>query len=73
MQNVDETIEIRILERIKTSGPNRKQQILGTPFYKECENICTGAVQQYYIERTEKIITIHNFIKPVKRRNTNRN
>lgn len=48
-------IEIKIPDRIKTSGPNKKQPILIIPFFKENKQVCAASTMQCYITRTECI------------------
>lgn len=48
-------IEIKIVDRIKTSGPYRSQPILIFPYFKEKPELCVASTIVYYIEFTKDI------------------
>ncbi|OXU18778.1 hypothetical protein TSAR_005755 [Trichomalopsis sarcophagae] len=48
-------IEIKIPDRIKTSGANRKQSCLVLPFYKKNRKICAASTLQHYLEKTKDL------------------
>ena len=51
----EESLEIKIPDRIKTSGINKKQPFLILPFYKGDQSICAASALECYLERTKKI------------------
>lgn len=51
----DKPIEIKIPDRIKTSGSNRKQPVLVLPYYNKNKKICAASTLMHYIERTQSI------------------
>lgn len=60
IKNIQEnqgTLEIRIPDRIKTSGPNRKQPILVIPFYTKDTKLCAASTLQCYLDRTKHLRT----------------
>ncbi|XP_046605016.1 uncharacterized protein LOC124297748 [Neodiprion virginianus] len=69
IQRVGNAFEIRIPDRIKTTGANRKQPLLIIPFYAEDEKLCSASALQNYLERTKtsrgsKIDLFLSFKKP---------
>ncbi|XP_071640433.1 uncharacterized protein [Temnothorax longispinosus] len=50
-----ESIEIKVPDRIKTSGPSRKQPCLVLPFYTEDKEICVASTLKSYLERIKDI------------------
>lgn len=58
IQNIiisDETIQIKIPGRIKTSGVNKTQPCLKLPFFQEEPKVCVASTLSEYIKRTEAI------------------
>lgn len=47
-------IEIRIPQKIKTTGPNRLQPNLVLPYLKQNPALCVASTLSYYIENTQK-------------------
>ena len=50
-----DAIHIKISDRVKTSGVNRKQPLLTLPFFKDQTALCVASALLSYIERTSKI------------------
>ncbi|KAJ8967699.1 hypothetical protein NQ317_004199 [Molorchus minor] len=48
-------IEIRVPERIKTSGPKKFQPILIFPEFKERPSLCIVKTLKYYMQRTQEL------------------
>lgn len=53
-------IQIRISERIKTSGHNRCQPILNIPFFDDQPNLCAASTLRAYLRRTSEFRTEKN-------------
>lgn len=51
----EDRIEIRISEKIKTSGPNKYQPILILPFFKDKEELCVASAALAYINATKNL------------------
>lgn len=47
--------QIKIPDRIKTSGRDRDQPLLNIPFFKEKPALCAASVLQQYIQQTTKL------------------
>ena len=47
-------LEIKIPDRIKTSGPNKKQPVLRLPFFTQQRSICVATTLKSYTERTKE-------------------
>lgn len=67
----DETVEIKIPDKVKTSRLGRNQPILTLPVYKERENVCPVTALRCYLERTkdlrgDKTFLFISFKKPFK-------
>lgn len=50
-----DSIKIKIPDRIKTSGPDRKQPVLLLHFFKANEKICAATALQCYLDRTRNV------------------
>lgn len=50
-----QSIEIKVPDTIKTSGPNKSQPALTLPFYNEDKNICAAKTLQCYLARTKDL------------------
>lgn len=48
-----EKIEIKIEERIKTSGPNKSQPFLVLPFFFDKPELCVAKTLEYYLSTTK--------------------
>ena len=55
INEVEECIEIKIPDKIKTTAPNKKQPLLIIPKYTEDESICPFSALKSYIQRTKNI------------------
>ena len=55
IENKNSGIEIKIPDRIKTSGINRKQPVLILPTYNNNKKICVASALNCYLNKTEKI------------------
>uniref|UniRef100_A0A1Y1LDW4 Tyr recombinase domain-containing protein n=1 Tax=Photinus pyralis TaxID=7054 RepID=A0A1Y1LDW4_PHOPY len=53
----EDKIQIRIPDRIKTSGPKSFQPILEIPFFHEKPALCVASTLQHYLGRTETLRT----------------
>ncbi|KAK2586960.1 hypothetical protein KPH14_008486 [Odynerus spinipes] len=53
-------LEIKIVERVKTSAINRAQPLLILPFFKEDPLICPAITITDYIERTKELRGMEN-------------
>lgn len=51
----EETVEIEIPDKIKTSRLGRNQPVLTLPIYKESENVCPVTALKCYLERTKDL------------------
>ncbi|XP_031331708.1 uncharacterized protein LOC116179757 isoform X4 [Photinus pyralis] len=51
---LNDKVEIRIPNRIKTSGVNKLQPLLVLPFYKTDPNLCVAGVLLEYLKRTKE-------------------
>lgn len=68
----EDALEIKIPDRIKTSGPNRNQPVLRLPFFTKNKAICAATILLLYLERTKDIrglinklfISFKSHIKP---------
>lgn len=61
-------IEIKISDRIKTSGPNRLQPILVFPYFQAKPELCVASSIEFYVEKTSNIRgSINNLILTYKR------
>lgn len=56
----DAGIEIKITQRIKTSGRNRLQPTLVLPFFKEDSEVCVASTLLLYMRKTESLRTANN-------------
>nr|CAI5841576.1 unnamed protein product [Callosobruchus analis] len=61
----EDRIEIKISERIKTSGKNKFQPILSLPFIKECPKLCVASVLECYLIQTHSTQTISRRLKEI--------
>lgn len=52
IQISEQQVEIRITDKIKTSGCHRFQPLLIIPFFKENEKLCVASIIIHYLERT---------------------
>ena len=50
----DNYLEIKIPDRIKTSGPNKKLPVLRLPFFTQQRSICVVTTLKSYTERTKE-------------------
>ena len=48
-----ERIQIKISDKLKTSGRNRTQPLLNLPFFKEQPRLCAGSALLVYLDRTK--------------------
>lgn len=48
-------LEIKIPDRIKTSGPNRKQPVLRLPFFVQDRSVCVATALLSYLSRTQDL------------------
>lgn len=67
----EETVEIKIPDKIKTSRLRRNQPVLTLPIYKENENVCPMTALKCYLERTKDLrgdttVLFISFKKPFK-------
>ena len=53
-------IQIRIPDRIKTSGVNKVQPLLNIPFYENNPALCTASALGTYLEKTKPVRTCDN-------------
>ena len=51
----DKKVEIKIADRIKTTGATRKQPILVLPVYSKNKKICPATALKIYLDRTKGI------------------
>ncbi|VEN58238.1 unnamed protein product [Callosobruchus maculatus] len=49
----EEGIEVRITEKIKTSGKNVLQPVLNFPVFKDCPELCVASVITHYMKITQ--------------------
>lgn len=49
-----EGIEIRIVDCIKTSGPNRLQPLLVFPYFRQKPELCVASTIDFYMEKTRQ-------------------
>ena len=52
VHTMENLIQIKISERIKTTGRNKNQPVLNIPFFKEKPELCVASLLQEYIRRT---------------------
>lgn len=52
MKRIHDTHEIEIPNRIKTTGPRRKEPVLVLPFFLENSKLCVASALESYLERT---------------------
>ena len=50
-----EIIEIKIPDRVKTSGPNRNQPLLVIPYYQKNKKVCAAYTLECYLKRISKL------------------
>lgn len=51
----EDALEIKIPDRIKTSGPNKNQPVLRLPFFTRNNAICVATILLIYLEKTKDI------------------
>ncbi|KAJ8911110.1 hypothetical protein NQ315_003372 [Exocentrus adspersus] len=51
-----EGIQIKITERVKTSGPNRLQPLLNFPYFRQKPELCVASTIEFYIKVTKNLI-----------------
>ncbi|KAJ8913473.1 hypothetical protein NQ315_013853 [Exocentrus adspersus] len=51
----DDRIEIKIVQRIKTSAPNRSQPFLILPFFNSDPNVCVAKLLLKYLHKTQEL------------------
>lgn len=51
----ENTLEIKIPDRIKTSGQNKNQPVLRLPFFTQDKAICAATILLIYLEKTKDI------------------
>ncbi|XP_068994040.1 uncharacterized protein [Neodiprion pinetum] len=55
IQNLGEKIQIKVPDKVKTSGPNRRQPLLNVPFYEKDNSICAATALVAYLKRTQDL------------------
>ena len=60
IREVNDSMEIKISDRIKTSALNRVQPTLVIPFYKEDINVCPATALKEYLDRTKQFRNLGN-------------
>lgn len=51
----NESYEIKIPDRIKTSAPNRKQPVLRLPYFTQNKSLCIASALELYLDRTNDL------------------
>lgn len=49
---LEDRIEIRIPDKIKTSGVKKKQPVLNFPYFRENPSLCVASIIEYYLIKT---------------------